>query len=126
MNKLVQMMTPLLLAGWALSLVACKAYLYTEVMNDTPQPCRITWGDRSYELKPGETMFWPVCYSEPAVPVQIAQGDCGALAVPDVLSFRKMARCKRGRLWSTLFVIPYIRETLILTHDDAGRLTTKK
>ena len=126
MNTFIQMVKPLLLVVWALSLVACKAYLYTEVKNDTPQPCRITCGGYSYMLEPGRTMSWPSSPPDNDVPVQITQGAGNSLEVADCLAFREMAKGKRGRLWSTLYVIPYIRETLVLCHDEAGRLTWRK
>ena len=48
------------------------------------------------------------------------------LLISGGLDKREMAKGKRGRLWSTLYVIPYIRETLVLCHDEAGRLTWRK
>ncbi len=126
MYTLMKMLKTLLLAGWAMSLVACKAYLYTEVRNDTPLPCQVTCGNCSFVLEPGKTMLWPSYLPDNNVPVLLSQGADKQLEVPDCLVFREMAQKERGRLWSTLYVIPYIRETLVLCHDAEGRLTWKK
>ena len=116
----------LLLAAWAMSLVACHAYLYTEVTNDSPQSCRISCGEYSNVLKPGETMDWPLYLPDNDMPVVIYQGMHGDLAVRNFDNFRQMAQWESGRLWSTFYVIPYVRGTLVLCHDDAGRLTWRK
>ena len=126
MRCLMKMLSRLLLVACGMSLVACRAYLYTEVRNDTPLPCQITCGNCSFVLEPGETELCPVYSPGQHMPVLLTQGADNQLVVSDCQAFRAMAQKERGHLWLTLYVIPYIRETLVLCHDESGRLTWKK
>ena len=106
-------------------LTGCHIYLYQDVRNETPQPCRISASGITCTLEPGETMPWPSGLSDDK-PVRITQEGGGQLDVPDIWTFGQMAVCEGGRLWSTLLLIRYISRTLVLQQDADGQLTWKK